>query len=45
MKPRTLSNTLLEVLASNWPDVCSDKFNIDMYIHFNPNNDFHANNL
>jgi hypothetical protein len=45
MQPRTLSNTLFEVLASNWPDVCGDKFNIDMYIHFDLNNDFHANNL
>ena len=49
MKPSTLSNTLFKVLASNWPDVSGDNFNMDSDIHlethFNLNHDVHANNL
>ena len=49
MPPSTLSNTLFKVLASNWPDVSGNCFNMDsdlhLETHFNLNYDVHANNL
>ena len=49
MTPSTLSNTLFKVLASDWPDVSGDNFNMDSDLHFethfNLNNDVHAHNL
>ena len=49
MTPSTLSNTLFKVLASLWPVVSGDNFNMDSDLHFethfNLNNDVHAHNL
>ena len=49
MTPSTLSITLFKVLASRWPDVSGDNFNMDSDLHletpFNLTNDVHANNL
>ena len=49
MTPSTLSNTLFKVLASDWPDVSGDNFNMNSDLHFethfNLNNDVHAHNL
>jgi hypothetical protein len=49
MTRSTLSNTLFKVLASDWPDVSGDNFNMDsdlhLETHFNLNNAVHAHNL